>query len=83
MLQGWLERDGAQRESASGPTSPGTEGEGLHGARMALAAPSHPWMQEIIPQVPGGFIPPNPEQQPQQHQWSVPQLPLQPLIPLE
>lgn len=34
MLQGWLERDGAQREPASGPTSPGTEKKGLHGAKM-------------------------------------------------
>lgn len=43
MLQGCLEGDGAQRESASGPISPGTEGKGLHGARMALPAPSqHP-----------------------------------------
>lgn len=86
MLQGWLEWDGAQRESASGPTSPGTERKGFHGARMALPAPSHPWMQghraRIVPQVPGGFIPQNPVHQPQQHQWFVPQLPLQPLIPL-
>lgn len=80
MLQGWLEGDGAQREPASGPTSPGTEGKGLHGARMALPAPSHPWMQghsaRIILQVPGGFIPQNPDRQPQQHQCFVPLIPL-------
>lgn len=62
MLQGWLEGDGAQREPASGPISPGTEGKGLHGARMALPAPSqHPPVdartqsQDYPPKCPGAF----------------------------